>query len=414
MPFKLNKIEIQGQLSDPKVYDSVLFFADLVLDENSGANIHKFHQDLKHALQQQKNQLGENASRYDSLLLRLQFRSIPLLSDEEIKGILSKRIFFAYKADVDLKKSFSMMFVPFFFQDDFTTLTRIIRHLEDNSETIGRNNIILTDGKVVHPLISNWLKDYRIKTVENKGSLNIISFLTHSNNCKNLNEQELGFLKYVLNFYDWLRFEASKTSFIEEDIPAKSIIRPVPPPAPSIIQPPQLPKFPVKFNQEIAVSPKPVHLVPFKVDLKEIEREVGTPELPAPKTQIFRGQSPTVPHPAAVFDPRTRMHQDFGGQGKVAAQQINVIDDLKKLDVGYLRRGELQKQISNIKYQISKLAQVNHLYPYQVVMAFEQSPLFKLYLSHGSSRVIGQPTKDDLSQPEFEAIADLRKEIERL
>jgi hypothetical protein len=92
---------------------------------------------------------------------------------------------------------------------------------------------------------------------------------------------------------------------------------------------------------------------------------------------------------------------------------IKIVDDLKKIDVAHIRQGTLEAQILTIKSKIYSLAAANRLIPYYTVNAFEQSPLFKSYLKHGSAKVTGGGEAGDLTQEEFEALTDLRKELER-
>jgi hypothetical protein len=107
--------------------------------------------------------------------------------------------------------------------------------------------------------------------------------------------------------------------------------------------------------------------------------------------------------------------------------QIRVIDDLKKVELSSLREGPVGVQIQILKSIILNLANANKLLPYYTVSAFEQSPLFRAYLQVGSA-IIADNNPDritafknaaakvgsQLTLQEFEAIADLKKEIERL
>jgi hypothetical protein len=105
------------------------------------------------------------------------------------------------------------------------------------------------------------------------------------------------------------------------------------------------------------------------------------------------------------------------GEGKIrpsSSSTIGTVDDLKKIDLAYLRQGQLQNQMLNIKDQILTLARVNRLLPYYTVNAFEQSPLFRSYMMHGRSKLGSGEAVGDLTQAEFEAVTDLRKELERL
>ena len=391
---------------------------------------------------------------YDHHVLVLKYTCFHMLEPEEQKELLSKHLIFAFKNEIDVQNRIHFVFFPFFDKAQITTLNLLLRAINENSEVLGKGNITLPGGRSAVSTIGNWIIDYKSSSISPKqGSLSVITYLTKSENIKILNKDESELLKNILLLYDWMRFQLLPQDVlleIPESIPPRRPVilpsvskppapvlkpspvfskpgtsatvpgRPAVPPIPhaprplSATRPQSRPSFsPRSTRVEAGMgearlgfigAAQPMHGLSLEqlkkevapLDYKEIEREVDMPELVAHKE---------VKLPvASVLDDRT----------KVTPSEIKVIDDLKKLDVSYLRRGELRKKISDIRYQITSLAALNRMYPYQVVMAFEQSPLFKLYLSHGSSRVVGQPSKDDLSQAEFEAMADLRKEIERL
>lgn len=107
--------------------------------------------------------------------------------------------------------------------------------------------------------------------------------------------------------------------------------------------------------------------------------------------------------------------------------QIRTVDDLKRIGISHIRQGELKAQIDLIRAKIISIAQADRILPFYTVSAFEQSPLYKAYLEIGTA-MIADPDRDraqaferasqkgteKLTMREFEAIADLRKEIEQL
>jgi hypothetical protein len=174
---------------------------------------------------------------------------------------------------------------------------------------------------------------------------------------------------------------------------------------------------------------------------EEIKREVAAQELPAHKQQIASSSrpvgtprkdeksaapKPVAPKPFVSPSPSPDRSNAQESKGK-SLDQINIIDDLKKIDLQSLRQGPAATQTQTIKAKILHLARANKLLPYYTVIAFEESPLFKAYLQVGSA-MIGDSNPDrkdafknaafkagsQLTQQEFEAIADLKKEIEGL
>jgi len=184
---------------------------------------------------------------------------------------------------------------------------------------------------------------------------------------------------------------------------------------------------------------------------QEIKREVSTRELPAhqapklevPKAVIPPAAKPTpapvpplvikpvvpsplikpVPPPAPAPMPKPVMPvkkpiasspKPVGKVTLKSLEDIRTLEDLKKIELGNLRQGAVENQVEIIKSKILDLSRTSKTLPYYLVVALEQSPLFKSYLAHGSAIVEGRLSETDLTQEEFEAVADLRRQVESL
>lgn len=208
---------------------------------------------------------------------------------------------------------------------------------------------------------------------------------------------------------------------------------------------------------------KPGATTPFG---KELEREVRTPELNAPavpdtKTAseekpesepVFGEIKPDLPNPdknawmlsnkvvvpkvplgvikpSPMAVPKIRNRVARHGLSELAS--IKTVDDLGKIEAAHLRQGPLPEQIAFIKQRIGQIARDNDMLPINILPVFEQSPLFQSYLKAGSlliDRNMGEDKfvldqvmselesmgQDALSQQEFEAIADLKKDLETM
>ena len=193
---------------------------------------------------------------------------------------------------------------------------------------------------------------------------------------------------------------------------------------------------------KIPVPPKatPLENIPFAQELK---REVETKELPGePNTTKASKEINSKPPIPPIAKPDLGLAQMPEGLQKVtkpvqhtevtlglkSLNDIKAIDDLKKIQTEHLRQGELRGQVEMIKGKILSLAKSNKVLPYFTVSAFQQSPLYKTYLQIGAmmlndnnpdraaayeaaSKRVGGET---LTLREFEAVADLRKQIEQL
>jgi hypothetical protein len=153
---------------------------------------------------------------------------------------------------------------------------------------------------------------------------------------------------------------------------------------------------------------------------QEIKREVSTPELtgsitkPAPEQPLKRFETPSPEFLPQSPPPPPPVRKQPGIMSLRTLSDIKFMDDLKKIEVGHLRQAPVSSQIQAIRSKIILIAQANKMLPYYAVVAFEASPLFRAYLDHGNSKFSGTGSRGDLTQEEFEAVADLRKEIERL
>jgi hypothetical protein len=118
--------------------------------------------------------------------------------------------------------------------------------------------------------------------------------------------------------------------------------------------------------------------------------------------------------------------------GLADLSSIKSLDDFGKIEPAHLRQRPLPEQIAAIKQLISKFSSQHNILPISVIPVFEQSPLFKTYLKAGSmlieknsdghSKIILDEIMselehmgmDSLSQQEFEAVADLKKDLETM
>jgi hypothetical protein len=404
-------------------------FADLV-----DSIINKFRNEIK------GDEKIEN--RLHSLSILLRWR-VPLALDTKwSKDLLSLSVVVAIKSGIDPFRTVQnwLDIYEYDAEPDTQRRTDALYLLTSNSEYIGSNKILLGNNESVAPTVQNWLKDYLRSSAPGQtvgGNFDKINYLTQSPNAKSLSAADKEILGKVIDIYRYLK---NVPEVALENVSPRSVAIPVPkPPAPVK---PVVPNIPTKtsidqkiaqasaptkgasidflkaearqINNQVPVAPKPpVKPAGPQMTPQEIKREVGTRELPAYREE----KRIPVPLQKPVTAPKVVPAQAVAAAAPVSSLNINdirTIDDLKKINLSYMRGGNPQAQISNLKSKILNLAQANHLLPYYAVNAFEQSPLFKVYLSHGARKVTGETGNDDLTQAEFEALTDLKKEIERL
>ncbi|MGE5392122.1 MAG: hypothetical protein ACM3NH_00015 [Candidatus Saccharibacteria bacterium] len=172
-----------------------------------------------------------------------------------------------------------------------------------------------------------------------------------------------------------------------------------------------------ELKSRLSPQPKAPAMTP-----QEIKREVATKE-------IGDGQAPAQPRRPEPARPAPVELNLKPQEGLKSLDDVKTIDDLKRVEPAHLRQAALPDQIKKLKAKIVYLAAVNKQLPVFALSAFEQSPLFRQYLKIGGAAITGGDTKagyiqvmtklkdageDVINLYEFEAIADLRKEMERL
>ncbi len=179
-------------------------------------------------------------------------------------------------------------------------------------------------------------------------------------------------------------------------------------------------------------KPDPVVENTVEDDFNEPEEKVSIPNTQAwmvSNKVVVPKHDVTVVRPKPLGVPKVRNR--VAKHGLQNLQEIKSIDDLSKIEAAHLRQGPLKSQLTTIKQIIAYLAKENDLLPINILPVFEQSPLFQLYLkagfmliekNSGDDKFVFDEIMDELeteggesmSQEEFEAVADLKKELEVL
>lgn len=410
----------------------------------------------------------ELTKKIHDLTLKINWLYPMALDGNRKKELIGMSLLFAIKQGLNPIETISrwLDYYEFNFEPDKQRRADLLYLISDNEEIIGNSKIQLSTGEEASPTVKNWIKDYMSSVKESSvvtGNFDKINFLNKNVNVQKLAAQEKEILSKVIDIYRLLKYPKrqiaaqSSNAYIPSVVAPKlstSSVSPTEPaskviPAPNIVEKviaPSLGKtLKSEFDQKLsqagtphgaslsslrariaertvaeqqALSKKTPDLTP-----EEIKREVATPELPAHQVQKIVPRpvpmTPIIPKIAATQPvaprpiPASPAKITFVAP-KMPVANIQVVDDLKKLEVASLREGDLADQIRLIRNKISSLAAAGNLLPFYLVQAYEQSPLFRAYLLHGSDRVAGTAANADLTQEEFEALADLRKELGHL
>lgn len=458
------------QLSDPAIFDQFEKLVKEIIKEDDqevallGSRVLK---DLLKQYPQLRQSSPELFGRYLVLLALLRFINLSVPGLPEISELIRNHLVDALRAGIPVVRKFEDVLDSY---DDVLLGGEISallgKALVDSNIRIGREQLILgKEKRTAAPTLGNWLIDYRIMIgADRGGAMERITYLNQSENVRKLSKSDQDLLKHVLKIYDWLRFGTPVEDLTRDKIPDQSLPRTrsgvrdgqssrmkIPPSTlekpltidelkREIVQtetvqrqsaPSQQPSaFTEEIKREVATSELPAHMTAPKPPEGLPTRPIGSIPLISPIRPItpIKPIVPTPPKPSPTPPQSTPV------------REIRFVDDLRKIDLSYLKgdlktpaEGEarLRRQISNIKNQISRVASANHMYIHDALVVFQQSPLFGLYLKTGtmlmhnpnpdrkkayeevSARLRSEGEKT-LTLAEFEAVADLKKELERM
>ncbi|MEJ0021910.1 MAG: hypothetical protein WDN47_05060 [Candidatus Doudnabacteria bacterium] len=482
----LDKIDL-SQLRDPNFFSKVEDFVYGLDAEGSPDNARVVFLSLTDLISKADDNRETLAKKYFPILCALRLIGLSSVSDQEKESFISQNLTVLLNQDyADLKYWLNFLFVSYGYDEELSKNLQnlFISAISQSNSRIGDKDMRISTG-LVKPFVKNWIYDYNGSSLTYQSKKTVAdetSYTNQSPNAKLLSKLERITLLKLLRLYDWLRFDAVKPKLEVEEpaLPAEILITSVnyPPVAPGVAAKP-VPAKPVSdFDKKLAgvaastahgqdlevirkqMEPKQANPAPSLRTFEktapplapaEIRREVGTQELqahqetvrpvfkpapvapaprpiaPKPAASIYPSSLPTPPPPVRRLD---ETPYQLGGEAKIglhSLDKINVIEDLKKVDVSVLREGPVDVQTQALRSKILNLANANKILPYYTVNAFEQSPLFNAYLEIGSAiiadnssdrkaafKVAAAKVGSQLTFQEFEAIADLKKEIERL
>jgi len=446
------------QLADSKVFEAFEDLVKKIIDFNDREQSLKARFVLEDMLLNEYPQLAEEAPvlfvKYKKLVVLLKFLLLSTRPWTEIEELIQNHLVEAIAAKIPVHEKLNDVLRVY---DDVRLEGEIAESLGKAmlkvTTVLGSGQITRPDGKTVSAFIGNWLRDYdqsalyTLSAGDKRGAIHRVTYLNKSQNTRGLSEENRKLLLNVLELYDWLKYGPSY--LVEASGKINPIIsKPAAPARPSASDGKpglvtasdklashgaSLDLLKSRLAEKEPVAPtalRPPAPVGPKMTPEEIEREVGMVELSAPpvapRPPLVRKEE-VLPKPLVAkvqtinFAPKSQVLSApippmaaRNVEKPAASSTIKVIDDLKKLNVAYLRAGTLESQISHLKSLISNLARSNNVLPYHVVLAYEQSPLFAAYLKAGTAKITNVPGSGDLTQVEFEALADLRKEVEHI
>lgn len=316
---------------------------------------------------------------------------------------------------------------------DFKLRKNIINNLENNEELLGSRTV------------SWWLKDFLGFSNHRFDPLWQITYLNTIYEVKGLDIEEREILQKVFQLYYELHFEPSDPRCALIDIrkniaywrAGKEVIATSPVASTPFISTPSLPvtptttpkitpSFPVaqakieKQPEETAVSWRKLEQAMAKEEEPEIKQPVIAPPV-APAAP--RPSKPPAPTPPTISTIRTariiRTSKPLITDIKAPPEPEGPLEELKELDLKEFRRlGQAREATAKIKNKIELLAEESFAKKAEGIRTWQTSLLNKLYLEVGQQAIEqGRAVADilasrqDLTLEEFEAIADLNREL---
>lgn len=391
------------------------------------------------------------ANKHKKIILAMRVVSLLTVKDQDKYRLFAENLVGLFEQEIaEVKYWINYMFVLYDRLPEICDPIKraILKGFEESVSMLGTSEIIVL-GRKASPSIKNWIIDFNGSTAKlKKEQIDEINYSLQSSNVKNLTSEQRLLLKKILGVYDWLRFSAIKPKPEFEPLELSKVKTAVssaqPKSSASVQKTTEHGEDLEVFREKMAapLAPKPVASSSTTAVL-EIKREIDTKELPqyseailvkpqpliAPIIQNFApvpkiNIAPIPQIPKAI--PSVQLVQQPGIISNPIAQ-ISSIEDLKHIDIKQWRRAPLNQQLGLIRSKIIRIANTNRQIPFYAVAAFEQSPLFQTYLKLGAAMIADQSVDRnqafqqiveklglDMTLAEFEAIADLKKEIEKL
>jgi hypothetical protein len=428
------------QLADPKIYQVFEDFVMQIIQNDHGDQALRVRARLEDELLVKYPQLQKEKPelfiKYNQLVVLLKFVLFSSRPFEQIEELIHSYLLFAINHKVSIQDKFQDVLDVY---NDIMMDGKIAESLAvamiESRTLIGKQELITPSRKKVPPTIGNWMRDYdsatrsKLTEDEKRGAVQRITYLNTSPNGRTLSSDDRKNLLNIFEIYDWLKFGSVTENKFGKEQNRPVVAQPVqkqsyiPQAKPFLKSSPNPPKPQLPHGESIEDLRKRVETT--TVDLTQISKPIKEASKPTPKppspsvpksnpvVQEIRREVATPELPSHVTREQGSRNTYHVSKSKPSAE-LKVVDDLKKLEVSFLRQGEPSAQVEKIKTAIRHLALANRMYIFQVVNALEQSPLFKTYLSQGQARVGGRTGGGNLSQAEFEAMADLRRQLERL
>ncbi len=393
------------QLSDPSVYDQVDYLVDFVTSTRSIGESFELLRKLEPIVSKSKLS-PEFSNKYRDLILQLKFTTLPVLEPNEVSELHKKNLLFALKNDIDVKDRIKRLILRY----SGTTAeggikNNLVQAIDTNAESLG------------NVAIAEILKQYKSTLKSNSaGTLEVAQFMVENKTVQQLDEDSKKLLKEVLSVYNWVRF-GSNTGNVNIAPTPKTVI------IPDFVKPVSKPSFNPAPQRSVVIPEAMPVSKPISDKPKFQQSSLTVPKWVMPEEKV--NPTPAVAAPINISKPVPRPptkslnlkntgavpNAMLASQGK-SVNEIKTLDDLRLLQARDIRQGTLNAQIELIKSKVYDLVRNNSSKKSYAIVSFEQSSLFKSYLSTGALLVSNQ--SGDLNKAEFEAVADLKRFFEQL
>lgn len=372
---------------------------------------------LKIRLEKSLEELGatlspETLKKYQDYLLKLKFYLLHLLSDEEEIKLFREHFLFGWKMGIDIQSRLKirLMTIPTY-RDRDPHLTSLKEALRQNKELLGLAPIYLGEKEKVKPHLSNWLRDYEFILGTGKhGYLEMENYFLRSFNVRTLSKDERALLRSILEFYELLKLEirdpGALSTYSEGFFGIKSIG--------------------VGLKRRF-LPVRPDTAAFYKEEQKKAVERLKLARKAAPKLKEKPKVTAPLPKEEVTFPKSKKLEAGLGGPAipKTAILKLNTIDGLSQLSVEDFRlfSPRAREAARFVFNKIRKLVMDQPAMRPQIRASFQNSPLYKLYLSCAkealdTKRDVGQVAQARkaegriyLTEEEYKAVGAIAKAI---
>ncbi|MBL7154947.1 MAG: hypothetical protein ISS88_00365 [Candidatus Portnoybacteria bacterium] len=206
---KINQLT-KEQLKDPSIFQLIEKRVEEIIWFNETTKARDLANKIEEQLKKSPELIASSPEiyqQYQDLIIKLEFMSLPTLTDERVFELIKKHLISALKSNIDLNQRIALNIFsrPVFVRGEFKKRAR--QALKENRQKIGGQSLTIKGKPTPQPpTLKNWLLDYdQTMGIKKHSELEREQYLAQNPNVRKLASVEKDLLRKVLKFYDNLK-----------------------------------------------------------------------------------------------------------------------------------------------------------------------------------------------------------------